>query len=171
MFTGITLYYLLKELNFEKKRKIKDVIRRGNIVSIYLKDNFITANLSPRLPYVYLKKIKGQGYYSTMFKGKRVLGVEQLGLDRFLEIRLEDDLRIIFELFGRRSDCLLLRGNEILNSLKGFKGGTYKIPPYPGGLNLLEATQDEIIDALINENKINGLTVGYIKNLKLKGLG
>jgi len=171
MFTGIDLYYLLKELDFKRGTRIDDIVRRGNSVSISFKNNFITANLSSRLPYICLKKIKGQGYYSSVFKGKKILGIEQLGLDRILEMKLEDDLKIVLELFGRRSDCLLLRVDEILNSLKCFKNGKYKIPSSPKGLNLSDASEEEVVDSIIKEEKILGLTVGFIKSLKLKGAG
>jgi len=171
MLTGIDLHYLLKEFDFKGGTRIDDIVRKDNSVSISFKSNFITANLSSRAPYICLKKIKGQGYYSSVFKGKKILKIEQQGLDRILVIELEDDLGIVFELFGRRSDCLLLRGDEILNSLKCFKKGKYKIPSSPKGLNLLDASEEEVVDAIIKGEKILGLTVGFIKSLKLKGAG
>ncbi len=170
MFTGIDLHYLLEELDFKGGTRIDDIVRKDNSVSISFNNNFITANLSSRAPYVCLKKIKGQGYYSSVFKDKKILKIEQQGLDRILIIGLEDDLKIVFELFGRRSDCLLLRGEEILNSLKGFGSGKYKIPSSPKVLNLLDASEEEVVDAIIKEEKILGLTVGFIKSLKLKGI-
>jgi predicted ribosome quality control (RQC) complex YloA/Tae2 family protein len=139
-------------------------------VSISFKNNFITSNLSPSLPYVCLKKIKGQGYYSSVFRGRKILEIRQLGLDRLLEVKLEDTFRIVFELFGRRSDCLLLKGDKIMSSLKGVKKESYKLPSMPAGLDLLGASENELIDAVINEEKIKGLTVGFIKCLKLKGI-
>jgi predicted ribosome quality control (RQC) complex YloA/Tae2 family protein len=170
MFTGIVLHYLLKELDLKGQMKINDIIRAHDLVSVVFKKNFITANLSSRTPYICLNKTKGQGYYSSVFKDKKVLKIKQLGLDRILIIELEENLKIIFELFGRRSDCLFLRGDKILSSLKGVKKERYKLPSVPKGLNLLNAYEDELIDAIINEKKINGLTVGYIKSLKLKGV-
>lgn len=170
MFTGITLHYLLKELNLKGQIKINDVVRVHDLVSIAFKKNFITANLSSRSPYICLKKIKGQGYYSSLFKGKKILKIEQLGLDRILVVNLEEDLKIVFEIFGRRSDCLLVRGDRILNSLKGIKKEKYTLPSVPKGLDLLGSSKDELANAIINEDKINGLTVGYIKSLRLKGI-
>jgi predicted ribosome quality control (RQC) complex YloA/Tae2 family protein len=170
MFTGIILHYLLKELSLKGQIKINDVVRAHNLVSVAFKNNFITANLSSRLPYICLKKIKGQGYYSSVFKGKKILKIEQIGLDRILVVSLEKDLKIVFEIFGRRSDCLLVQGDKILNSLKGIRKEKYKLPSTPKGLDLLGASSDELIDAIINEEKIGGLTTGFIKGLKLKGV-
>ena len=170
MFTGIALHYLLKELDLKGKIKVNDVVRVRDSVSVVFKKNFITVNLSSRAPYICLRKIKGQGYYSSVFKGKKILKIEQLGLDRILVVDLEEDLKIVFEIFGRRSDCLLVRGDKIMNSLKGVKKEKYKLPSVPKGLDLLNASEDELINAIINEEKINGLTVGYIKSLKLKGI-
>lgn len=170
MFTGIALHYLLKELDFKDSMRIDDIVRKDNSISISFKNNFITANLSSNLPYICIKKIKGQGYYSSVFKGKKILEIRQFGLDRFLEIKLEDGFRIIFELFGRRSDCFLLKGDKIMGSVKGIKKEIYKYPSVPVGLDLLGASENELIDAIIKEEKIKGLTVGFIKNLKLKGM-
>ncbi len=170
MFTGIALHYLLKELDFVGQVKISDVVRKGDLVSIVFEKNFITARLNSRSPYICLNRIKGQGYYSSVFKGKKILKIEQLGLDRVLVVNLEEDLKIVFEIFGRRSDCLLLRGDKILNSLKRVKKENYKLPSIPKGLDLLNASRTELIDAIIDEEKIKGLTVGYIKSLRLKGI-
>lgn len=170
MFTGIVLNYLIKELNFKDGMRIDDIVRKDNSVSISFNNNFITAHLSPSLPYICLRKIKGQGYYSSVFKGKKILEIRQLDLDRFLEVKLEEDLGIIFELFGRRSDCLLLKGDKIMGSLKGVKKESYKLPSIPEGLDLLSSSENELIDAIIKGEKIKGLTVGFIKSLKLKGM-
>ncbi len=170
MFTGITLHYLLKELNFKGQIKINDVVRKDNLVSVVFGKHFLTANLSRQSPYISLKKIKGQGYYSTLFKGKKVLEIGQLGFDRILIITLEEDLKIVFEIFGRRSDCLLIRGDKVINSFKGVKKEKYKLPLTPKALNILSALRDELVDAIIAEEKIGGLTVGFIKSLKLKGV-
>ncbi len=170
MFTGIVLHYLLKELDLKYKMKIDDILRGGNEVSIVSGRNFLTANLNRQSAYLSFKKIKGQGYFSSVFKGKKILKIEQLGLDRILMINLEENLRIVFELFGRRGDCLFLQGEKIQSSLKGFKKGSYKLPSVPTGLDLLDAHESELIDAIIAEEKINGLTVGFIKSLRLKGI-
>jgi predicted ribosome quality control (RQC) complex YloA/Tae2 family protein len=170
MFTGIVLHYLLKELDFKGQIKINDVVRKDNLISVVFGKNFLTANLNRQSPYISLKKIKGQGYYSSLFKGKKISKIEQLGLDRVLIVTLEEDLRIVFEIFGRRSDCLLVRDDKVMNSFKGVKREKYKLPSIPKGLDILSASKDELINAIINEEKINGLTVGYIKSLKLKGI-
>jgi predicted ribosome quality control (RQC) complex YloA/Tae2 family protein len=170
MFTGITLHYLLKELDFKGQIKINDVVRKDNLISVVFGKNFLTANLNRQSPYISLKKIKGQGYYSSLFKGKKISKIEQLGLDRVLIVTLEEDLRIVFEIFGRRSDCLLVRDDKVMNSFKGVKIEKYKLPSIPKSLDILSASKDELINAIINEEKINGLTVGYIKSLKLKGI-
>lgn len=170
MFTGIVLHYLLKELNLKGQIKVNDLVRAHDLVSVAFKRNFITANLSSKSPYICLKKIKGQGHYSSLFKGKKILKIEQLGLDRILVVNLEGHFKIVFEIFGRRSDCLLLRGDKILNSLKGVKKEEYKFPSVPKGLDLLSSSKDELVNAIINKEKITGLTVGYIKSLKLKGI-
>ena len=170
MFTGIVLHYLLKELDLKGRIKINDVVRRNDLVSVVVRKHFLTASLSRQSPYISLKKIKGQGYYSSLFKGKKILKIEQLGLDRILIITLEEDLKIVFEIFGRRSDCLLVRGDKILHSLKGVKKERYRLPSVPEGPDLFSASRDELIDAVINERKINGLTIGYIKSLRLKGI-
>ena len=170
MFTGIALHYLLRELDFAGQPKVTDVVRKGDSISVAFKNNFITASLSRREPYICLKKIKGQGYYSSVFKDKKILEIEQLGLDRILVMNLEGGLKIVFEIFGRRSDCLFLRGDEILHSFKGVKKKKYKFPPFPKGLDLSNIPQEDLIDAIVNGEKINGLTVGYIKALRLKGI-
>jgi predicted ribosome quality control (RQC) complex YloA/Tae2 family protein len=170
MFTGIVLHYLLKELDIKGKVKIDDIVRSENEISVVFKKQFLTANLSSKAPYISFKQIKGQGYFSSVFKGKEINKIEQLGLDRILIISLEEDLKIVFEIFGRRSDCLFLRGDEILNSFKGLKKDTYKLPPISKALNLLEAGKDELVDAMIGGEKISGLSVGFIKNLKMKGI-
>jgi predicted ribosome quality control (RQC) complex YloA/Tae2 family protein len=170
MFTGIVLHYLLEALNLKDRVKVIDVVRKNDLVSVVFKNNFITANLSSKTPYLCFKKIKGQGYFSTLFKGKKILKIEQSGLDRILVMELEEDFRILFEIFGRRSDCVLLKGDEVLNSFKGVKKEKYKIPSKPEGLNLLQASEKEIVDAIIGKEKIVGLTVGFIKSLRLKGI-
>lgn len=170
MFTGIVLHYLLKELNLKGKIKIDDIVRKNDLISVIFKKNFFTANLSSKASYISFKKIKGQGYFSSLFKDKKILKIEQFGLDRILIIELDEKLKIVFELFGRRSDCLLLRDDEILNSFKGYKKNKYKFPQTPEGLNLLGVSEKELADAIIDEEKINGLTVGFIKNLRLKGI-
>ncbi len=170
MFTGIVLHYLLKELDLKGKIVINDVVRQGESISVAVKNNFITANLNRRSPYIYFCKIKGQGYFSSLFKGKKVLQIEQVGLDRILIINIEDGFKIIFEVFGRRSDCLFLKSDEVLNSLKGVKKEKYRVPSAPKGLDLLTLSEDKLIDAIINGEKISGLTVGFIKSLKLKGI-
>jgi len=170
MFTGIVLHYLLKELDLKDKMKIDDILRSGNEVSIVSGKNFLTANLNRQSAYLSFKKIKGQGYFSSVFKGKKILKIEQLGLDRILVVNLEENFKIVFELFGRRSDCLFIKGDEVRNSLKGLKKGVYELPSVPTGLDLLDAHESELIDGIIAEEKIKGLTVGFIKNLKLKGI-
>jgi predicted ribosome quality control (RQC) complex YloA/Tae2 family protein len=170
MFTGIVLHYLLEELDLQDNMQIDDIVRKNYQVSMVFKKNFLTANLNPQSSYISFKKVKGAGYYSSVFKGKKILKIEQLGLDRILVITLEDNLKVVFELFGRRSDCLLLRNNEILNSFKGLKEGKYKFPSAPEGLDFLNASEEEIAGAIIEEEKINGLTVGFIKSLRLKGI-
>lgn len=145
-----------------------DIVKKGNELSVISNNNHITVNLSSQSAYVSLKKIKGQGYYSSLFKDKKILKMQQVDLDRLLIVELENDLKIVFEIFGRRSDCLLLKDNEILNSFKGLKKGKYKFPRPPEGLGLLEASEKEIKDAIINQRKVKGLTVGFIKNLRLK---
>jgi predicted ribosome quality control (RQC) complex YloA/Tae2 family protein len=168
MFTGIALHYLLKELDLKGQIKIDDVVRSGDEISIVLQKHFLTANLSSKTPYISFKKIKGQGYLSSVFKGKKIIKIEQLDLDRMLIINLEEGLKIIFEIFGRRSDCLFLRGDEILNSFKGLKKNKYKFPSIPKALNLTEAGKEELAEAMISGEKISGLSVGFIKNLKMK---
>ena len=170
MFTGIVLHYLLKELDLRDQNRINDVIRLKNTVSIDFKKNFITANLSSRNPYICIKKLKGQGYYSSLFKGKKILRIEQRELDRILIVSLDENLKIVFEIFGRRSDCLFLKGDEIVNSFKGIKKEKYKVPSKPEGLNLLQTSKKEIVDAIIDKKKILGLTVGFINSLRLKGV-
>lgn len=170
MFTGISLHYLLKNLNLEAGAKVYDVVKLGDKVSVIFKNQSITADLNPRSSYLSYSNIKGEGYFSSIFKGKRLNKIEQLDLDRILVISLEQDLKIVFEMFGRRSDCLFLRGNEILNSFKGFKEEKYRFPSTPKGLNLLEASKNELMEAVISEEKIRGLTVGFIKALKIKGI-
>ncbi len=170
MFTGIVLHYLLKELEFPEKTKIDDIVRKNDEVSVVFRKYFLTANLSRQSPYISFKKIKGQGYFSSIFKDKKILKIEQLGLDRILIITLEKDLKIVFEIFGRRSDCLLVKNDEILSSLKKVEKEKYKLPATPKGLDLLDSSEGELIDAIIAEEKIKGLTVGFIKSLKLKGI-
>jgi predicted ribosome quality control (RQC) complex YloA/Tae2 family protein len=170
MFTGIVLHYLLKELNLKSQPKINDVVRSKDRVSIVLKNHSITANLSKRAPYICFSRLKGQGYYSSLFKGKKILKIEQLGLDRILIVALDENLKIVFEIFGRRSDCLFLKNDGILNSFKGIKKEKYEIPSKPEGLNLLQASKEEIVDSIINKKKIVGLTVGFINSLRLKGV-
>ncbi len=170
MFTGIVLHYLLKELNLKGQITINDVVRRGDFVSVVSKNNSITTNLSSRSPYICLKKIKGQGYFSSIFRGKKILKIEQPDLDRILLIEIEQNLKIMYEIFGRRSDCIFLKKDEVLNSFKGVKKGKYKVPSKPEGLNLLQASQKEIVDAIVDKKKIVGLTVGFINSLRLKGI-
>jgi len=170
MFTGIVLHYLLKELDLKGETRIIDVVRKNDLVSVVFKDNSITANLSGKSPYISLKRIKGQGYFSTFFRDKKILKIEQSGLDRILIAELEKDLRIVFEIFGRRSDCIFIKKNDILNSFKGIKKGEYKIPLKPEGLNLFSASKKEIVNAIVNKEKILGLTVGFINGLRLKGI-
>ncbi len=170
MFTGIVLHYLLKELNLKSQPEINDVVRNKDRVSIVLKNHFITANLSRRAPYICFTELKGQGYYSSLFKGKKILKIEQLGLDRILVIALEGDLKIVFEIFGRRSDCIFLKNDEILNSFKSVRKNKYKNPAEPEGLDLLQASKNEIVEAVIDKEKVLGLTVGFINNLRLKGI-
>ncbi|MEJ2568641.1 MAG: NFACT family protein, partial [candidate division WOR-3 bacterium] len=76
----------------------------------------------------------------------------------------------MFEIFGRRSDCIFLKNDEVLNSFKGIKKGKYKFPSKPEGLNLLHASKKEIVDAIVDKEKIVGLTVGFINSLRLKGI-
>ncbi len=170
MFTGILLHYLLKELDIKGEVKVDDIVRAGDEISVVFGKRILTANLSSTSPYISFKKIKGQGYLSSVFKGKKIIKIEQLGLDRILVINLEEDLKIIFEIFGRRSDCLFLRGNEILNSFKGLKKGKYRPPSIPEALNLFETGKEELVEAMISGEKISGLSVGFIKSLKMKGI-
>jgi predicted ribosome quality control (RQC) complex YloA/Tae2 family protein len=170
MFTGIDLHFLLKEIDLKNDVRIEDIVRSGNRISIVTKKFSLTANLSSQSSYMFSKRIKGQGYFSSIFKGKKIEKLEQIELDRILVVGFEGNLRIVFEIFGRRSDCLFLRGDKILNSLKGFKEEKYKKRRVPKGLSLLNASEEEIVSSIINEEKILGLTVGFVKSLKLKGI-
>jgi predicted ribosome quality control (RQC) complex YloA/Tae2 family protein len=170
MFTGIVLHYLLKELDIKGVVKIDDIVRAGDEISVVFGKHILTANVSSTKPYISFKKIKGQGYLSSVFRGKKIIKIEQLGLDRILIIELEEDLKIIFEIFGRRSDCLFLRGDEILNTLKGLKKDRYKFPSIPKALSLSETVKEELLEAMISGEKIAGLSVGFLKSLKIKGI-
>ncbi len=166
MFTGIVLYYILKELGEVKGLIIKSIIRSGNNISIDFKRKSFSAYLHPKYTHIALEKIKGEGFYQSLFRGKVVEDVSQNGLDRLLIIKMSEELQIVFELFGRRSECLLLKGNDIIWSVKGRKKDKYKVPKPPKGLNILEADNNELLSAILNGENISGLTKSFVNRIR-----
>lgn len=169
MFTGIVLHYLLKELDSLLNRRIRDVRRSENRVSINFERKAITANLNPNYSHLSLERIKGEVFFPSFFKGERVKEIKQIGLDRLLIIETSGGLKIVFEFFGRRADCLFLKEDKIIYSYKGIKRGIYEIPESPSGLNILKADKEELIDAILQGSKIQGLSVSFINGLRGKG--
>ncbi|MEO0293813.1 MAG: NFACT RNA binding domain-containing protein [candidate division WOR-3 bacterium] len=170
MFTGVVLHYLLKEFNPENDLLITDVVRKGKEISIVFGKKSITANLSPNAPYISLKKIKGEGFFSSFFKGKKVKKIEQVGLDRILIIELEENFKILFQIFGRRSDCLFFEGEKIFKSFKGIYEGEYVYPLLPEVINILTAEKEDIIEAIISKKKVAGLSMEFINKIREKGI-
>jgi len=168
MFTGVILHYLLKELEFVKARRIKKVLKAGNNISIDFGSKVVTAYLAPKYSRLTLSRIKGEGFYLSLFKGEKVVDVIQNGLDRLLIIKISGDLEIVFELFGRRSDCLLLKGKNIIHSFRGINKGMYEIPEPPKGLDILKCDRDELLSSILNGEKIVGLTSGFVNRIREK---
>ena len=166
MFTGIVLYYILKEFADAVGLKIKSVKKFQNSISIDFIGKSLSAHLEPRYSRITLEKIKGEGFYQSLFGGSIVEDISQIKLDRLLIIKLSGNLKIVFELFGRHSDCLFLKNDKVLYSFKGKKSGNYKIPEPPEGLNILTAERDELLSAILEGRSISGLSKNFIKRLK-----
>ncbi len=168
MFTGIVLHFILKELGRVKGLRVKNITRLGNNISINFGKKSLTAYLLPNHTHLAIEDLKGEGFYRSFFRGEKVEDMVQNELDRLLIIKMSEDLEIVFELFGRRSDCILLKNREIIHSLKGIKKGRYEVPPPPKGLNILEADKDELKRAILNKENISGLTLTFVNQLRKK---
>ncbi|MCK4421859.1 DUF814 domain-containing protein [candidate division WOR-3 bacterium] len=171
MFTGVILYFLLKEFGSVEEMRIRKVIRNKNDISIDFGRKSLTAHLNPSHTYLSLEKIKGESFYSSFYRGEKVLELKQNGLDRLLEVHLSGGLWIIFELFGRHSDCLLLKDEDIIHSIKGIERGRYEKPNPSKGVNLLNAEKDRLVEAIHNGEFIIGLTTGFVNKLRKKEKG
>jgi len=166
LFTGIVLRFLLKELGEIKGLRLRGILRAGNNISLDFKRKSVTAYFDPKYTHLTLKAIRGEGFYQSLFRGERVEEIFQNGLDRLLIFKMGGDLSIVFELFGRRSDCLLLRGKEVIYSIKRVKKGRYEIPIPPKGLDILTTDRNKLLNAILKGENISGLTATFVNRIR-----
>ncbi|HHE04571.1 MAG TPA: DUF814 domain-containing protein [candidate division WOR-3 bacterium] len=165
MFSGIVIHYLLQEMKGFIGGRVRDIEINGNKLIINTGKEGIIGEIHPELQRIYIGKANGEGYFTTHFSGKRIIDIKQLGLDRFLIVEFEDEYKIVFEMLGRRGDIIIVKGDQILDSLKG-KRGIYKNPEPLRALNILEESSKELRENIKSGKRITGLTPYFVRYLQ-----
>lgn len=126
-------YYFLKQVTKALEPNVTGMYlaecysQRGDEVVLAFtdgrKDFYIKAVLSPGFSSLAFpeEQAKPKRFFVNLFKeafDKEVVGVRQYLNERSFEIQLKENYSLVFQFFGRRSNILLVKENEILSSYK-----------------------------------------------------
>ncbi len=127
MFDGILLHFLMREVKKEKEW-IKDFLKDGWNFSLVLSRTSLIFNLHPRYAHMKIGKGKGQGFFTTLLRGRKIKKLEQVDMDRVVVVETGDGKKIEFIPAGKGANLIIRDGGEVVFSLREVR----ELPPVEG---------------------------------------
>ena len=127
MFDGILLHFLMRAVKKEKEW-IKDFLKDGWNFSLVLSRTSRIFNLHPRYAHMKIGKGKGQGFFTTLLRGRKIKKLEQVDMDRVVVVETGDGKKIEFIPAGKGANLIIRDGGEVVFSLREVR----ELPPVEG---------------------------------------
>ena len=161
MFSGIHLYALIYEMQEFIEKPVYGLRKKDQKIYINTGKRGIFLSLYSGKPFISIGKIEGTNILTSILSGIRIKRINQLGLDRILQIILEDGISVFIEVKATNGNIVITKDGEIewvlrREEKRGIYPGEKYIISEQNGINPIE----EEIDM---EKNIQGISKGLKK--------